>query len=163
MRPEIDQEVAAMRQMSVAELHARFVHLFGEPSRSRHKEHLVRRIAWGQQALAEGDLTERARRRAAELARDADLPIAASRKSPPGSRCFTKAPATVAATKRDERLPMRGTVLVRPYRGRMIEVRVLDQGFEHNGQVHASLTAVAESITGKHWNGYHFFGLRKRG
>ena len=58
---------------------------------------------------------------------------------------------------------MRGTVLVRPYRGRMIEVRVLDQGFEYNGQVHKSLTAVAESITGKHWNGYHFFGLRKRG
>jgi hypothetical protein len=34
---------------------------------------LVKRIAWRMQALAEGDLSERARRRAAELANDADL------------------------------------------------------------------------------------------
>ena len=34
---------------------------------------MFRRIAWRLQALAEGDLTERARERARELARDADL------------------------------------------------------------------------------------------
>lgn len=160
---KIQQEIAAMRSKSMQEIRARYEGLFGKPPRSSNKEHLLRRVAWQMQAVVEGGLSGRARRRAAELAKDADLPIAASRKPPPGTRCFTKTPATVAATKRDERLPMRGTVLVRPYRGRMIEVRVLDQGFEYNGQVHKSLTAVAESITGKHWNGYHFFGLRKRG
>ncbi len=50
-----------MRQLTVGQLQARFMDLFGEPSRSRHKEHLVRRIAWRLQALREGDLTERAR------------------------------------------------------------------------------------------------------
>jgi hypothetical protein len=37
---------------------------FQEETRSRHREHLFRRIAWRLQALAEGDLSERARGRA---------------------------------------------------------------------------------------------------
>ncbi len=159
MRPEIDQEVAAMRQMTVGELRARFVELFGEPPRSRHKEHLVRRIAWGQQARAEGDLSDRARRRAAELARDADLRLGEPRKA--------KATAVVSAPARgtapDKRLPMPGTILVRQYAGQTLQVMVLERGFEYDDQIHKSLTAVAQRITGKHWNGFHFFGLNRKG
>jgi hypothetical protein len=41
--------------------------------------------------------------------------------------------------------------------------RVLDNRFEHCGQVYRLLTAVAKAITGSHWNGYGFFGvLHKR-
>lgn len=72
---DIDREQAALRQMTVRQLRSRYQELFGEPPRSAHKEHLVRRLLWRMQALAEGDLTDRARRRAAELARDADLRI----------------------------------------------------------------------------------------
>ncbi len=159
MTKDADREVAAMRQMTVGELRARFVELFGEPPRSRHKEHLVRRIAWGQQARAEGDLTERARRRAAELARDADLRLGAPRKAK--AKTVVSAPATLAAP--DKRLPMPGTVLVRQYAGQTLQVTVLQQGLEYDGQIYKSLTAVAKRITGKHWNGFHFFGLSKKG
>lgn len=41
--------------------------------------HLFRRIAWRLQALAEGDLSERARTRAHQIARDADLRTVALR------------------------------------------------------------------------------------
>ena len=51
--------------------------MFGEESRSNHKQFLFRRIAWRIQALAEGGLSERARRRALEIANDADLRIRA--------------------------------------------------------------------------------------
>ena len=51
----------------------RYAAVMGEESRCRHKEHLIRKIAWRIQALAEGDLSERARRRAKELANDADV------------------------------------------------------------------------------------------
>ena len=64
--------------------------------KARHKEWLVRRIAWRLQALAEGDLSERARQRAAELANDADLRITApkpARLRPTRQR--TIAPATI--------------------------------------------------------------------
>jgi DUF2924 family protein len=148
----IQQEIAAIRLMSLKELRRKYVDLCGQLPRGSHKGHLLRRVAWQAQAAVEGGLSNRAERRAAELAKDLDLPVKGSRKPP--------VPTTA---KRDKRLPARGTVLVRPYRGRMIEVRVLDQGFEHDGQVYKSLTAVAEKITGKHWSGFHFFGLKKRG
>ena len=45
--------------------------MFGEATTTGHKTWLVRRIAWRLQALAEGDLSERAKARAAELAGDA--------------------------------------------------------------------------------------------
>ena len=52
--PDIEAEVAALHQMTVDELRRRYAAMMGEPSRSRHKEHLLRRIAWRIQALAEG-------------------------------------------------------------------------------------------------------------
>ena len=157
MTKDADRDVAAMRQMTVGELRARFVELFGEPPRSRHKEHLVRRIAWGRQARAEGDLSERARRRAAELARDTDLRLGGPRKA----KAVVSAPAGLAAP--DKRLPMPGTILVRQYADQTLQVMVLEQGFEYDGQIYQSLTAVAKRITGKHWNGFHFFGLNRKG
>jgi len=37
------------------------------------------------------------------------------------------------------------------------EVTVLPNGFEYDGEIYQSLSAVAHAITGSHWNGYHFF------
>ena len=64
----IGKEVAVMRRMTVAELRGKYADVFGEQTRCRHKDYLVRRIAWRLQANLEGDLSERARKRAAELA-----------------------------------------------------------------------------------------------
>jgi len=72
---ELEGEVALLRVMTTGELRAKYLEVFGEPSPSRHRERLVRRIAWKIQALAEGDLSERARRRAEEIANDANLRI----------------------------------------------------------------------------------------
>ena len=57
----------------VAALKKRYRELFGEESKSSNKQFLFRRIAWRLQANAEGDLSERARRRASEIADDRDL------------------------------------------------------------------------------------------
>ena len=67
----------ALRGQTVAQLKVKYRELFGDESRSNHKQFLVRRIAWRLQALAEGDLSERARERALSLARDADLRLRA--------------------------------------------------------------------------------------
>ena len=58
-----------------------------------------------------------------------------------------------------DRLPLPGTVLTRKYRGRQVEAKVLPDGFEYEGQVYRSLSAVAKAVTGSHWNGHLFFGL----
>ena len=54
---------------------------------------------------------------------------------------------------------MPGATLTRRYKGRLIEVTVLEKGFEYQGERYRSLTAVAEAITGTHWNGFYFMGL----
>ena len=69
----IVHEVATLQRMTVGQLRQRFAELFGEATTASNRTWLVKRIAWRLQALAEGDLSERARQRAAELARDADL------------------------------------------------------------------------------------------
>ena len=58
---------------------------------------------------------------------------------------------------------MAGTLLKRRYKGQTVQVRVLAQGFEFDGEVYRSLSAVARKVTGAHWNGYHFFRLAKPG
>jgi hypothetical protein len=150
----IVQEVAALERLSVGQLRQRFAELFGEATQASNKTWLVKRLAWRMQALAEGDLSERARRRAAELARDADL-----RLNPPRSPATTippPEPVHVPAAV-DRRLPPPGTILTRPYKGQLVQVQVLTDGFAYAGRVYASLSAVAQAITGSHCNGYHFF------
>ena len=77
----VTREVAALQRLGAKQLRARYAELFGEATRANNKAWLVKRIAWRLQALAEGDLSERARLRAAELGNDADL-----RLNPPVAR-----------------------------------------------------------------------------
>ena len=63
---------------------------------------------------------------------------------------------------RDPRLPPTGTVLVRPYKGVEYQVTVLQSGFQYAGQHYASLSKIAQEITGTHWNGFLFFKLQSR-
>jgi hypothetical protein len=70
-------EIEALRHMTVGQLKVKYREAFGEDSRSNHKQFLFRRIAWRIQANAEGGLSERARRRALEIANDSDLRIRA--------------------------------------------------------------------------------------
>jgi len=64
-----------MRTMTAGQPRDEYRELFGEESRSGNRQWLLRRCAWRLQALAEGDLTERARARARELARDVDIRV----------------------------------------------------------------------------------------
>ena len=155
MQLNIVNEVAALERLSVGQLRQRFAELFGEATQASNRTWLVKRIAWRMQALAEGDLSQRARKRAAELARDADL-----RMNPPRRQttATTAAPETVPlAAPVDHRLPPPGTILARPYKGQLVQVQVLTEGFAYDGRVYPSLSAVAKAVTGSHCNGYHFF------
>lgn len=160
-RLNIAREVAALRRMTVRELRARYTEVFGEATRSGNKDWLWKRIAWRIQANAEGDLSERARRRAEELANDADLRVRRPAAPPAPSPASMTTTATVAFAGPTGAL-MPGTVLTRSYKGRTIAVTVLERGFEFEGEVHRSLSAVAKAVTGSHWSGNLFFGLKGR-
>jgi hypothetical protein len=65
-------EIARLKTLTITQVVRQFESLFGEKCRSRNKRYLIRRIAWRLQANAEGDLSERAKSQAAELALDSE-------------------------------------------------------------------------------------------
>jgi hypothetical protein len=129
-------------------------------TRAGNRTWLVKRIAWRLQALALGDLSERARQRALELANDADLRV-----RPPRHLACQPLTATVPrkSAKNRERLPPPGTILRRRYKGQMLEVKLLERGCQWEGRVYHSLSAVAKAITDTHCSGIRFFRLIPKG
>src|SRR3954471_19732322 len=79
MTEALAMEIEGLRKLKTKALKARYRELFGEESRSSNHAHLFRRIAWRLQARAEGDLSERARKRILELADDGELRLRAPR------------------------------------------------------------------------------------
>ena len=148
-------EIESLRKLKTGELRARYRDVFGEPAASFNRAHLFRRIAWRLQAEAEGDLSERARRRASELANDSDLRLRAP------ESFWREMERDGDSPDRDRRLPPVGTVLERVYQEQMIQVAVLANAFEYRGKQYGSLSAIAHRVTGTRWNGFHFFGLKQ--
>lgn len=154
----VRKEVDRLRMLKVSQLKSELEDLTGEPARSNNRVFLIKRIAWRLQARAEGGLSERAIALASRLAREQDLRV---RPRPEVHEAFAEADEFASSVSSREH-PGAGQWLVRAYRGRRIEVRVLASGFEWDGTTYPSLTAVAKAVTGSNWNGRLFFGLTGR-
>ena len=157
MALNVEKEVAQMGRMSVSELRDKFAEVCGEPTNGRNKQWLIKRIAWRMQANEYGGLSERALRRAGEIANFADLRLTAPRSGATGATTLI-----ASEVQADARLPMAGTILTRSYKGRTLQVQVLADGFQFEGEKFNSLTAIARLVTGSHWNGFVFFDLQKK-
>lgn len=95
----VEKELASLRRKSVNDLRAQYAEVFGESTNARHKEWLIKRIIWRLQTVAEGDLTERARRRAEELANDADIRLQPPKPPEVPEPVPTPAPAVMATAE----------------------------------------------------------------
>lgn len=144
MKP-ISEELAELRALNVAELVERYVAVFGKAPRCRQPTWMFRKIAWEIQARRFGGLSKRALARLEELMAEIDIPLG-------GARVQVK-----AARKTTE-----GTMVERAWKGRVIRATAVEGGWEHEGAVYRSLSAVAKHVTGSHWNGKLFFGLTRR-
>ncbi|MHC4137301.1 MAG: DUF2924 domain-containing protein [Planctomycetota bacterium] len=161
MTRDIQRQIRELEGLTVGQLRQRYAELFGEASRSSNRRHLIRRLAWRIQVLAGGGLSERARRRAEELVDECAVRLSPPRGSdgPAGEAPAVQAPGL---RPRDRCLPAPGTVLVRKYKGRVLQVTVVEDGFLYEGQQYRSLSAVARAITGSRWSGHVFFRLAPR-
>jgi Protein of unknown function (DUF2924) len=100
-------ELEKLRRANVARFREKYWEVFGEETRSRHREHLFRRIAWRLQARAERDLSVRARQRAQEIGDDADLrKIAPADFFTVGGQAIETIPGERSERKQDRRLPI---------------------------------------------------------
>ena len=142
------RQIAELETLPAGQLEARWRALFGTDPPACQRRFLVKRLAYRLQELAYGGLSEAARARMNEIAEEAGLDEEASL-SGRGRR----------AAQRKRELPVAGTRLVREWDERRHEVTVTATGFEFEGRPYRSLSAVANAITGGHWNGRVFFGL----
>ena len=161
MSPNVTIEIAELQNKTVNQLVQRYEQVFKEECRSRNKQYLIRRIAWRLQANDEGGLSRAALKKAAELAEDAETRVTAPRKhSSEGVKLVLPEPDSFVDW--DPRLPPPGNIVERQYKGKMIRVIVLKEGFEYEGRRYKSLTAIAKEVSGSHCNGFLFFRLGRR-
>ncbi len=161
METTLIRRIHRLREMTVGDLRLEWLKLYGEPTRSRNRDYLWRRLAWRVQELAHGGLSDAARAKIDELAPDSftrDRTPQNGNGAAPVDEHHQHQPRI----HRDRRLPVPGTVLTRQYKGQEIRVVALDDGFEWDGRRYGSLSAVAKAVTGQKWNGWLFFGLTKR-
>jgi hypothetical protein len=156
----IPAQIARLKAMTVGELRVEWERLYGEPTGSRNRDYLWKRLAWRIQEIEYGGLSATAKERIIELA-----PATFVRAQLPAG--FDPAAGHPQASpgktiRRDRRLPAPGSTLVRRYKGDDVRVLVLDDGFEWSGRRFDSLSEVAYAVTGSKWNGWLFFGLTDR-
>lgn len=154
---EVTLELKRLMNLSVPQLQAEFERTSGEAARSNNRVYLTKRILWRLQAAAAGGLSERARQRAAQIADETKL-----RARPPAAIHAEFEQAVPLPSSPTRGLPPAGSVITRKYKGRRLEVKVLETGFELDGTVYGSAGALAKAVTGSNWNGPLFLGLTKR-
>ena len=133
----IREEIAFLSAAGRQELIAKWQELFQSPAPPPLSTSLLRRGAIYQvQVLAYGDLLPSHKRKLQEAAHSD--PARITPRLRPGAR------------------------LVREWNGIAHTVDVVDGGFRYQDRIYVSLTAIAEEITGVHWSGPRFFGMRGR-
>jgi len=145
-------EIMALKNAPVEELQKRYKELYGEDVSGTHKTYLWRKIAYKLQEQKHGSLSPMAKGKIKALIEEYD-PINNKALRPDKPMVSQQAPA------KDKRLPIPGTVITKEYKGSPYQVKVLEKGFEYNGKIYKTLSAIAKEITGAHWNGYLFFNL----
>lgn len=148
---DIPTRIRALEEMTVGDLAELYREIYGEPTRTRNKGYLKKRLRFRLQELAQGGLSARALAKVAELGDE--LPARWR------IRQSERAELPMPAVPRDPRLPPVGTVLRRVHQGRAHEVTVGRDGFDYAGQRFKTLSAIAKRIAGTPWNGFTFFGL----
>jgi len=144
------EQIAALQDLPMPALQERWRSLLGTEPPRYNRSFLVRRLAHRLQELAYGGLSQSVRSRMRDLLTQAGCDETGAFRS---SR---------ARVRGRSALPVAGTRLIREWNGHRHEVTVVAGGYEYQGRRYRSLTAITELITGTHWNGPAFFGLRAR-
>ena len=137
----LSQRLHTLAEMNKKQLEAYWREIHSHSAPTLPVRILRQHLAWRIQELALGGFTEETRVKLIELQ---------SQQDPKGKI-------------KDKKIvmPPAGTRLQRDHNGERHEVLVLSDGFEYRGKVHKSLSKVARIITGSHWSGPLFFGLRR--
>lgn len=143
MARPLEEQLAALTTMSSAHLRAEWMRVHKAPAPPLTSDLLARAIAWHLQEKMHGGVTTATARELRRLKRQLD------------------ASGNVSTNAYEGRIKP-GTRLVRDWGGVSHHVLVLEQGYDYRDRRYASLSQIARDITGAHWSGPRFFGLRRR-
>ena len=143
MSDSVLAQLAALKTAPTQHLREQWRRLFETDPPAYNRRFLESRLAYRIQELAYGGL------KPATLERLRALGVAVA-----GGQ------ASTGKRARDADRPVRGTRLIREWRGVEYTVTVTADGYEWNGKLYKSLSPIASAITGTHWNGLVFFGLK---
>ncbi len=138
---DINQEIEQLDRLSPAQLRSRWREIYRAPAPDLSPGLLARGIAYRQQERLHGGLS-----------RAAEKQIGAITKRLQRTGSVTDPHAVTIKP---------GTRLVRSWNGTVHSELVCETGYDFDGRHYASLTQVARDITGAHWSGPRFFGLKK--
>jgi hypothetical protein len=138
MDEKVRKSLQDLEKINTAQLKALWHKYFDYKPAQYQRDYMIRRIAYHIQAKAYGGLPKTIRNKLERLA---------------GGQLQMQ----------DKYLPKPGTRLVRDYNGKRICVLVLENGFEYEGRVYATLSAISREIMGCNISGPKFFGLRRGG
>jgi hypothetical protein len=141
MSESLQEELAALATMSPAQLRDKWRRVFREPPPRFTPDLLARGIAYRLQEKVHGGLSSAARRELERL----------ERQYVRTGEVVTEARATTKV----------GTRLVREWRGEQHHVLILDDCYLYRDRRFGSLSEIAREITGAHWSGPRFFGLKR--
>lgn len=144
-RSRLLSQIAGLGDHTDKELRQMWRDYYGREAPNYKRATLIKGIAYRLQELVYGGMGK------AEKERLEQLMDAVDGKRTSGKSIFDK-------RNKHHRLIV-GTKLVREWNDQVIEVNVVDNGFEHAGMLFKSLSALTKHITGTQWNGWAFFGL----
>ncbi len=139
------EQVTELPEMPYEALKQRWRDLYGTDPPAYSRQHLIRRLAYRIQELAYGGLSDETKAELEQIAEEDE-------RQRQGARAQRRKPKSTH--------PLPGTRLVREWNGQRYEVTAVEGGFEYGGRKYRSLSAIAKAITGAHWSGPQFFGLR---
>jgi hypothetical protein len=132
-----------LANLDPAELRGEWRRLYRSPPPRRAKRDLLQLgIAWKLQECVYGGLAASQKKKLQSIAKDPK-----GNGNPGGATAIRIKP---------------GARLIREWGGKTYSVLVRDDGFEWNGELYASLSAIAREITGTRWSGPRFFGLQRK-
>ena len=145
MTQSVLKQVTELPDLDSDQLKERWRALVGSEPPAYNTPYLIKRLAYRIQELAYGGLSDAAQAQLHDALHEDD-----------------GLPGRMQRRRRKPGMPVVGTLLVREWQGNRYEVTVVSGGFEFEGRKYRSLSAITKAITGTHWNGPGFFGLRQQ-
>ncbi len=139
----IEEDLAKLNTMNINELKKLFLRYFNAHPTLKTKEAYILKLSYRMQELEFGGLSSASRSFLSKISAKA-----------PNVKKVAIAPI---GTK------MIGTKIIKQYKGRDYVIRVLENGYELDGQRFKSLSGMAKKITGMKISGSAFFGFNLRG